>query len=165
MPFDAFLKIATIPGESTDDKHKEWIETLSYSWSAAQAMGGSASATGAHAGQRVDIGDFSITKQLDKASPKLFQACCTGEHINEVSLELCKAGGDKQKYMTYKMSDVIVSSYRPGGSSQGGDSLPIEEVSFRFAKVQLEYVPIDKTGKPQGQVPAGWDLATNKKTA
>jgi len=25
MPFDAFLKIATIPGESTDDKHKDWI--------------------------------------------------------------------------------------------------------------------------------------------
>ena len=24
--FDAFLKIATIPGESTDDKHKDWIE-------------------------------------------------------------------------------------------------------------------------------------------
>jgi type VI secretion system secreted protein Hcp len=80
-----------------------------------------------------------------------------------VTLELCKAGGDKQKYMTYKMSDAIVSSVRPGGSSQGGDALPLEEVSFRFGKIQLEYIPIDKAGKPLGQVPAGWDLGKNAK--
>ena len=163
MPFDAFMKIATVPGESTDDKHKTWIELLSYHWGASQATGGSASMTGAHTGQRVDIQDFSMVHQLDKASPKLFQACCTGEHISDVTVELCKAGGDKQKYMTYKMTDVIVSSVRPGGSTGGGDALPLEEVSFRFSKVTLEYIPIDKTGKPQGQIPAGWDLAQNKK--
>jgi type VI secretion system secreted protein Hcp len=164
MPFDAFLKIATIPGESTDDKHKEWIEILSYHWSASQAPGGAASMTGAHSGQRVDIGDFSIVKPLDKASPKLFMSCCTGEHISDVTLELCKAGGDKQKYMTYKFSSVLVSSVRPGGNAQGSDALPLEEISFRFSKCQLEYIPIDKMGKPQGQVPAGWDLALNKKS-
>src|SRR5262245_54227949 len=150
MPFDAFFKFATIPGESTDDKHKEWIEVLSYSWGASQAGGGSASSTGAHTGQRVDISDFSFVHTLDKASPKLFEACCTGSHIADATLELCKAGGDKQKYMSYKLTDVIVSQVRPGGSAQGGDALPLEEVSVRFAKVQLEYIPVDKTGKPQG---------------
>jgi type VI secretion system secreted protein Hcp len=163
MPFDAFVKIATVPGESTDDKHKEWIEALSFHWGASQMAGGSASGTGSHAGQRVDIQDFSFVHSLDKASPKLFLACCTGEHIADVTLELCKAGGDKQKYMTYKFSDVLVSGVRPGGSSKGGDALPLEEVSFKFSKVELEYVPIDKTGKPQGQVPAGWDLSKNSK--
>jgi type VI secretion system secreted protein Hcp len=164
MPFDAFLKVATIPGESTDDKHSEWIEVLSFSWGASQATGGAASATGGHAGQRVDIQDFSVVKQLDKASPKLFLACCSGEHVADVTLELCKAGGGKEKYMTYKLSDVMVSSIRPGGSSQGGDALPLEEVGFRFGKVQMEYVPLDsKTGKGKGQVPAGWDLSKNAK--
>jgi type VI secretion system secreted protein Hcp len=163
MPFDAFFKFATIPGESTDDKHKDWIEILSFSWGVSQAMGGAASATGAHSGQRVDISDFSFVHSLDKASPKLFLSCCQGEHIADATLELCKAGGDKQKYMTYKLTDVIVSGVRPGGSSQGGDSLPLEEVSVRFGKVNLEYIPIDKTGKPQGTVPAGWDLQQNKK--
>jgi type VI secretion system secreted protein Hcp len=163
MPFDAFLKVATVPGESTDDKHAEWIEVLSYSWGASQATGGAASASGNNAGQRVDIHDFAVVKQLDKASPKLFLSCATGESIGDVTLELCKAGGDKQKYMSYKMSDVLVASVRPGGTGKGGDALPLEEVSFRFSKIQLEYIPIDKTGKPQGQVPAGWDLARNAK--
>ncbi len=26
MAFDAFIKIGDIPGESTDDKHKDWIQ-------------------------------------------------------------------------------------------------------------------------------------------
>jgi type VI secretion system secreted protein Hcp len=163
MPFDALLKVEGVPGESTDDKHKEWIEVLSYSWGASQAMGGTASATGAHAGQRVDISDFGMVHSLDKASPKLFLACCTGEHVPKVTIELCKAGGDKQKYMTYTLSDVMISNVHSGGSSQGADALPLEQVGFRFAKCELEYVPIDKTGKPQGQVPAGWDLAKNAK--
>src|SRR5438105_5337 len=163
MPFDAFLKIATVPGESTDDKHKDWIEIQSYHWAASQATGGAASQSGAMSGQRVDIQDFAVVKQLDKASPKLFLSCCTGEHIADVTLELCRAGGDKQKYMTYKMSDVLVSGVRPGGATGTGDGLPLEEVSFRFGKMQLEYIPIDKTGKPQGQVPAGWDLSKNSK--
>ncbi len=163
MPFDAFLKIANVPGESTDEKHTEWIEVLSYSWGAAQATGGSASATGGHAGQRVDIQDFSVVKNIDSASPKLFLACCTGEHMADVTLELCKASGDKHKYLTYKMADVLVASVRPGGSSQGGDALPLEEVSFRFVKIEMEYVPLDSKGKPKGKVPAGWDLSKNAK--
>ncbi|MBP8214834.1 MAG: type VI secretion system tube protein Hcp, partial [Propionivibrio sp.] len=30
MAFDTFIKIDGIPGESSDDKHKEWIEIVSY---------------------------------------------------------------------------------------------------------------------------------------
>ena len=38
MAYDAFLKIATIDGESTDSKHEKWIEVLSYSWGASQPL-------------------------------------------------------------------------------------------------------------------------------
>ena len=31
MAFDAFIKLDGIPGESSDDKHKDWIEILSFS--------------------------------------------------------------------------------------------------------------------------------------
>ncbi|GAO92520.1 hypothetical protein PSA5_07405 [Pseudomonas syringae pv. actinidiae] len=37
MAFDAFLKIDGIPGESLDDKFKDWIEILSYTHGATQA--------------------------------------------------------------------------------------------------------------------------------
>ena len=163
MAYDAFIKIDGVPGESTDDKHKDWIEILSYHWGVSQGSAGARSTGGAASTGRTDHSDFSIVHVLDKASPKLFLSCCKGEHIKNIVVECCRATGDKQKYMEYKLSDVLVSSVRPGGASQGGESLPLEEVSFNYGKIELKYtVTNHKTGKPEGDVPASWDLTTNK---
>ncbi len=163
MAFDCFLKIEGIPGESTDDKHSEWIELLSYSHGVSQPASGAASSGGGRSAERCDHADFSVAKTVDKATPKLALACCDGTHIAEVKIELCRAGGDKQKYMEYTMNDVIIASARPGGSAGGGDSLPVEEVSFNYGKIEWAYTETDhKTGKPKGDVKAHWDLTANK---
>ncbi len=61
------------------------------------------------------------------------------------------------------MSEVIVASARPGGSSQGGEALPLEEVSFNYGKIEWTYTETDhKTGKPKGDVATFWDLTCNK---
>ena len=46
MAFDAFIKIDGIPGESTDDKHKDWMEISTFSWGASQPASGTASYAG-----------------------------------------------------------------------------------------------------------------------
>ena len=163
MAFDAFLKLKGIDGESQDDKHKNWIEILSYSFGASQMSAGSRSSGGAGNAERVNISDFSIVKALDKASPKLFLYCCNGSPIDEVNVELCRATGDKQKYMEFKLTNVHVASYRPGGSSKSGDALPLEEVAFNADKIELIYTATDhKTGKAQGDVKANWSTVENK---
>jgi type VI secretion system secreted protein Hcp len=164
MAFDAFMKIDGIPGESTDDKHKDWIEILSYSSGVSQHSGSaSRSDAGAAAGGRAEFQDFSITKKIDKASPKLFLFCANGKHIKDVTFELCRATGDKQKYMEYKLSDVIVSSARPSGSPQGGEEVPVEEVSLNWGKLEITYTETDhKTGKTKGDVKSHWDTVANK---
>jgi type VI secretion system secreted protein Hcp len=163
MAFDCFLKIDGVPGESTDDKHKDWIEVLSYSHGLSQPSTGSVSSGGAKTAERCDHQDFSITKTLDKASPKLAVFCCNGKHIPVITIELCRNTENKQVYMVYKLSDSIVSSVRPGGSAQGGEPLPLEEVSFSYGKIEWTYTETDhKTGKPKGDVKAHWDLTTNK---
>jgi type VI secretion system secreted protein Hcp len=160
MAYDAFLKIDGIPGESTDDKHKDWIEILSFSQGVSQ-MATSSASSGGRAAARCNHADFSITKNLDKASPKLALFCCNGTHIQKVKVELCRATGDKQKYMEYVLSDVIVSHWTPGGSAQGGEHL--EQVGFNYGKIEWTYTETDhKTGKPKGDVKAHWDLIANK---
>ncbi|GAM09411.1 protein hcp1 [Geobacter sp. OR-1] len=164
MAFDAFLKIDGIDGESTDDKHKDWIEILSFNHGLTQTASGSASTAGGASAERASFMDFSIVKALDKGSPKIFEACATGKHIKTVTVELCRAGGDKVKYMEYKLSECIVSSYRPGGSAQGGETLPLEEVSFNYGKIELSYtVQKRANGSGGGKVAAGWDLTKNTK--
>jgi len=163
MGFDCFLKIEGIPGESTDDKHKDWIEILNFSHGITQMAGGARSTGGGATSGRCDHMDLTIAKFLDKASPKLYVTCSNGTHIPKIQIELCRAGGDKLKYMEYILTDVIISSVLPGGSSKGDDPLPSETVTFNYGKIEWQYTETDhKTGKPKGQVSANWDLVANK---
>jgi type VI secretion system secreted protein Hcp len=159
MAFDAFLKIDGIPGESTDDKHKDWIEVLTYNWGAQQPTSATASSSGGATSERANFQDLSITKTLDKASPKLALALAKGTHSATVILELCRAGGDKVKYMEYKLTNCIISSI----SNVGGGGEPTESLSFNYGRVEWTYVQQKRAdGSGGGQVAAGWDLEANK---
>ena len=158
--FKAFLSIEGIDGESTDDAHGDWIDVLSYNHGITQT-GSIHSGGGGGAGQSTHE-DFIITKSLDKASPKLALACCNGEHISKVGLELCQAGGDKQKFMEYEMENVIVASVRPSGAAGGQEGRPTEEIAFRYGKIKFVYTTIDpRSGKSAGYVQTEWDVKEN----
>ncbi|HXH08250.1 MAG TPA: type VI secretion system tube protein Hcp [Alphaproteobacteria bacterium] len=161
MAIDAFLKIDGIPGESTDDKHKNWIEIESYAFSVTQPVS-VASATGGRTASRVSINDFQITKVADKSSPHLLLACCDGRHIKEVKVEVCEASQNKHTYLVYTMNDVVVSSVQPAASK--GSEKPLDAVSFNFGKITWEYTPLNQDGSPGSKVgPMGWDLTKNSK--
>jgi type VI secretion system secreted protein Hcp len=67
--FDAFLNIEGIPGESSDDKHKDWIEISAFSHGISQPAAGSMSTGGGKGRERCNHMEFVIEKELDKASP------------------------------------------------------------------------------------------------
>ncbi len=160
MAGDCFLKIDGIPGESTDAKHKEWIEVMSYSSGVAQMAAGERSTGGAATGGRCTHQDISIVKALDKATPTINLYCCQGKHVPNVVIELCRATGNKEKYMEYKMEDVIISSVSVGG---GGGGLPTESVTFNYGKLTWNYIQTDhKTGEAKGNVEKYWSLIDNK---
>jgi type VI secretion system secreted protein Hcp len=162
MAFDAFLKIPTIPGESTDEKHIDWINILFFSHGVSQPAGGTLGNGGARPAQRAGHQEFAVVKALDKASPKLAVACCSGERISNIVLELCQAGGNKTKYMEYKMTDVTIASVCPKGATQGKETVPLEEVTFSYHKIEWAYTVVDHmTGMPKGEVKAYWDLVTD----
>src|SRR2546428_4790168 len=87
---DIFAKIGDIKGESLDDKHKDEIEVLSWSWGVTNtgARGGGA---GGGAG-KASVRDLSFTHKIDKASPVLMQTCATGVHLKEATITHRKAG-------------------------------------------------------------------------
>jgi type VI secretion system secreted protein Hcp len=156
---DYLLKIEGIKGESSDAKHKDEIEIESFSWGATQS-GTFASGGGGGAG-KVNFQDIHFTTQANAASPTLAAHCADGSHIKLATLTVRKAGKEQQEYYLIKLSDVLVSSYQSGGAN-GASSVPTDQFSLNFAKIEFEY----KTQKPDGTLGAGikfgWDL---KKTA
>jgi type VI secretion system secreted protein Hcp len=156
---DYFLKIEGVDGEATDSKHKGEIDIQSWSWGETQ-VGAEAYGGGGGAG-KVSMQDFNFTMRVNKASPKLFLACATGEHIKKAVLTCRKAGKDQQEYLKVTFTDLLISSYQTGGSA--GDIVPMDSISFNFAKIEWEY----KEQKPDGTLgaaaKAGYDLKLNKK--
>jgi type VI secretion system secreted protein Hcp len=140
---------------------------------------------------KVTFQDLHVVKRTDSASPLLFLNCASGAHIKEANLVVRKAGGTQLEYLKIKLTDVLVSSFRPmanpaitGNTSQeaaaaaGGAGAgfsgglhsgldvenPHEEVSLNFAKIEFSYQPQGADGKAQGgPILAGWDVKGNQK--
>ena len=153
MASDIFAKIGDIKGESVDDKHKDEIEVLSFSWglaNAAPAQGGAG---------RPSFHDITFAHGIDKASPSLLRACATGEHIKDATITHRKPGKGQQDYLVIKLSDVIITSVALSDPS-GGPSA--ENVSLAFAKVDLAYSPQKPDGSLDAAVHFIYDLKANK---
>jgi type VI secretion system secreted protein Hcp len=157
---DYFLLIDGIEGESLDSKHAKWIDVDSWSWGETVPV---QPATGAGAGAgKVSFQDFHFTTRVSKASPKLFLACASGQHVKEARLVGRKAGKGQQDFLTWTFSNVLVSSYQTSGS-EAGDTLPMDHVSLNVSRAKVEYRAQKADGSLDAAVTAGWDAKTNKK--
>jgi type VI secretion system secreted protein Hcp len=156
---DYFLKLEGIKGESSDSKHKDEIEIVSFSWGVTQS--GQIGVGGGGGSGKVQFNDLQVTSRVSKASPVLFLACATGQHLKEATLAVRKAGGDQVEYLKIKLTDVLVSSYQEAGG--GEEDRPLDVVSFNFAKIEFSYFPQKPDGKLDSPVKAGYDLKQNKK--
>ncbi len=58
---------------------------------------------------------FQFTAKVSKASPKLFQACATGQHLKVATLAARKAGERPSEYLKVTLTDVLVASYQEAG--------------------------------------------------
>ncbi len=160
MAFDCFVKIDRIEGESTDDKHQEWIEVFRFYTEVSQKVSSTASSAGGASAERTDFEDFVFIKEADKSSPKLALACANGTHIDNIVFELCRAGSDKIKFMEYKLTNCIISEY----TTAAGGGIPMETVHINFGKIEWCYTQQKRAGGgAAGQVAAGWDLQKNCK--
>ncbi|MDF7809263.1 type VI secretion system tube protein Hcp [Pontiellaceae bacterium B12219] len=154
---DMFLEIAGVEGESMDDDHRDDIDVLAWSWGMSQS--GTTHVSGGGGAGKASFQDLSITKYVDKSTPKLMTAISNGAHYPEVILTIRKPGEMPLEYYVMTMTDVIVTGLSTGGS--GGEDRLTENVTFNFAQVEVEYTPQDESGAPEAPVKFNWDIAAN----
>jgi type VI secretion system secreted protein Hcp len=158
MAADIFAKLGDIKGESVDAKHKDEIEVLSFSWGVAN-FGSPVPGGGGGGAGKPTFQDLSIVHNIDKASPKLMQACATGTHIKEATITHRKAGKGQQEFLIVKMNDIIITSVTHSGT--GGQPSP-ETVTLAFAKVDFAYRAQKADGSLDPAIHFKYDLKTNK---
>ena len=153
----AYMKLGDIKGEATDADHKEWVIIESMSSPMYRSVPAGAKDQQRTKGETT-LGDIACSRQLDKSSTKLQEACANGTFFKEVEIHFCTTVKNKQEpYLTYKLSDVIISSYSFHGNSSGSP-LPSEQITLGYTKVEWTYIVLDPaTGDKKGNVPAKYN--------
>jgi type VI secretion system secreted protein Hcp len=149
---DIFLALDGIPGDSDDANHKNQIAIESFAFLAKRPT----ITRGA-----TKLSSLRLDKVYDVASPRLFAAATSGRHIKSAVLTF-STGSDPTgtDVLTYKLSDVTVTSYEQGGANP--DTKPLgsleEEIGLRAARVSVSEKRLDASGKPAPPVTATWQV-------
>jgi type VI secretion system secreted protein Hcp len=161
MAIDVYVQIEGINGESSDEKHKGWIEAVSVEWGITQPKSATASTGGGHTSERVEMEEVTFIKHADLASPILMQICSMGKTIPKVVIEFMRADGqgDRIKYFELQLENVLIghvsAAIQPG-------HIMAESVGMKFSKTKWRYTQQRIGGGVGGNTSGGWDLAANK---
>lgn len=162
MAVSVFLKLGKFKGESLDDKHKDWIDILSWSWGMTQS-GTTHLGPGAGSG-KVNVQDITMVKYVDMATNELLKACAAGNHIPDATIEVCKASGADAPpipYLKIELTEVMITSYQTGGGGDGLDRVT-ETLGLNFAEYKVTYTSQNPDGTPGPAATAGFNIPVNK---
>ena len=142
------FKGGDIVGDTKDAKHKadKALEISSWSHLITQPKSATASTAGGHTAERTEHGEMIFTKDIDAASPKMWQAASAGTVYKDVEIYFYRAlggsnttavGSQKRvNYLKVQLKNVVVSSANP---SVAGEGLPTETFGLRYSAVQWTY--------------------------
>lgn len=164
--YECFICFSGIEGESPTKTPVCGRPIDVISWSFGETQMGSATAAGGGAAGKVNMQDFKFTMRTNKASPTLFQYCASGEHI-PIAILIVRRGAAgptlQVEYLKITLTNVLVSSFVNVGNSKSTEAYPMEEVSLKFGKIEIEYTETKVDGSPGPKTKGGWDVEHQKK--
>src|SRR5215216_1866190 len=133
---DMFLEVDNLQGESTNDKFKDQIDVLAFSWGVSNPKSVKAS-----------FQDLNITKSVDRSSPRLLELVASGQATARAKLHVVKAGADQQEFLRYCFTGIRFTSLSTSGS--GGEDRLTENVSFSYQTIVERYSRQNQDGSLQ----------------
>jgi len=150
----AYIKFDGIDGEAKEKGHDKWVEVNSVSWGVDKQV-----TSGEVGSQRrrgdTKVHDITISKVVDKSSPKIFEAVANGKVFKKVEIHFTATYTDSGQvtYLALELENVHVTSCSIGGHGEGAS----ETCTLNFTKIKYTYTENDEKGSKKGNVEAGWD--------
>ena len=156
---DFFLAIDGVPGDATDASFPKTIVVLDWSWGVTTGISPTNTGSGA---SKSKPQPFMFVAAASSASPKLFLRCAKGSHIKQAILTARKKGAGKSGYLTVKLENLFVTSYRiaPGPT----DAFPLDVVGLEYGAATVSFTVQSDVGGPGTTVTAGFDFIKNAAT-
>ncbi|MDD5055896.1 MAG: type VI secretion system tube protein Hcp [Candidatus Peribacteraceae bacterium] len=145
---EMFLKMDSIEGSATDDKHRGQIVVDSYTWKIVRPP----------TGKQTGFDAFIITMPASKASPNLFLTNAGGLKITKAVLGVRRSGG-AEDFLKWILTDVRIVSFQTVGNTHG-DGVQ-DQITLSVGKVEIEYREPLPSGSFGPVIKKGWDQRMN----
>jgi type VI secretion system secreted protein Hcp len=143
----------------------QMFEVSDYSFDIEQVLNIGSQSSGVGAG-KVTFNPFSITRNIDRASPILFDRACGGQAFQQVILALRKSTGVGATGNTMSSGQVFLRfDFKLVGvktiSWSHDDESPKETTTFAYGGLLIRYVQQNTDGTFAGQYVGGWNTIAN----
>ena len=153
MASDIFLDLSGLSGECEDMGHSNWIELTSFSFNVMrQTQDDLVSSGEKDKSTRPQLGNISLSKKVDKTSPKLASAACSGTRYT-AEIEFCQADSTQKVFLSYKLKKAHIVSY----TLSGGSGFPTESFSLAYEEISWNH--------PGSGMKGGWNVPDNKESS
>jgi len=148
---DMFLKIESakqgpIKGEAQDQKHKDEIDVLSWSW----GMAAKSALAGSGPSSKASLHELTIVKSVDSASTGLMSAMRNNDLIKKAVLTVRKAGATPHEYFKVTIEKGRITALDVDAGDFPATGQVNERMSLAFQRISVEYVPQGPDGQPKG---------------
>ncbi|QBF32468.1 type VI secretion system tube protein Hcp [Thalassococcus sp. S3] len=151
-----YMQLDGIPGDATQEEHKNWMDIESLHWNVSRNMNTQAGSTANREASEPTVSELVLTKVTDSSSTKLFAEACTGRLGKNTVIHLVTTGSPGIMYVEYKLTNTLIAEY---SVSTAGDR-PMETIRLNFTKMEVKYIPHDENHSPMSPMIASYDLKT-----
>lgn len=158
--FSTVINIADtfkIEGESILNGYENWIDVVGFNHQVVLPMTLDKSSNSRTSG-RPNLGDLEVSMLLNKAYPKLLEACCDGKNLGKVKIVNLRVNDGKLKETAnYELEGTYIAGVAivAGTDSVAGDPAndhPLVRVRLNYASITSNYTEFDNDGKQKGSV-------------
>jgi hypothetical protein len=100
---------------------------------------------------KATFADLSAVKAVDRLSPALMVDTASGRHYTSVTLEVF-VPGTTDVFLTYRLTDVIITAQTHADAGRPTDGLPLEELTFNYTRIEITV----------GAATGCWDVGSGK---
>ncbi len=153
------MDFGDFPGEVTKEPHVGWINVLAVSQGVDRPVSGSGAEL---VWADPIVQDIVVTKELDKATPKLFESILGGKIHEKVVIDFVLPNlgvGPETTRFQIELEKVRLTSY---SFSDGAGGAPASEtLTMNYEKITWTYTEI-VDGEEKGTIVFGWDVVNGQ---
>lgn len=151
MQANTYLKYGDIKGEATAEQYEGLITLLSVDWSVNREISSFTGTAQDREASATRLGDITITKLQDAASPDLFKEATIGKGKPAV-FHITKQGEKIEEIMKLELSDAMISSY----SVSIQNDRPVECITISYTELMMTVTPTDDENNVQAPLVYGY---------